>query len=179
MSTISVKTHFAAGHRILGLTGEGEKCRNIHGHTFHVTWVFEQHPSLEFGELKIALRGVVRRHFDHSFILDRTDDFARYLNVNNLRHYLLDGPPTTEAIAAEIARLSIERLTTVCKDGWKDDEKKPLYPDATLLKVLLDEGPDNNATWTKPPLSVEEAFALAGIDYQAATRGEFLEMRTT
>jgi 6-pyruvoyl-tetrahydropterin synthase len=156
MSTVSVKTHFAAGHRILGLTGEGSKCRNIHGHTFHVTWTFEQNSELEFGTLKAALRSLVKWHFDHGFVLDKTDDFAVYLSANMLSYYKLDGPPTTEALAAEIAKLTIERLTLpyneyshgVIKEPKEDD--KALYPSASLLEVSLDEGPENNATWKAP-----------------------------
>lgn len=161
MSTISVQTHFAAGHRILGLTGPGAKCRNIHGHTFNVKWVFTQHEALEFGTLKEALRGLVRTHWDHGFFLDESDDFRHYLEVNQLRNCPLDGPPTTERIAAEIAKLSISRLTTPW-ESWSQypiknpkDSDKPLYSvqEADLVAVVLEEGPENTATWTKPPFA--------------------------
>jgi 6-pyruvoyl-tetrahydropterin synthase len=147
MSTVSVRTHFAAGHRILGLTGEGAKCRNLHGHTFNVTWTLQQDDSLEFGTLKSILRGVVRHHFDHHFIIDKTDDLLHYLEANDLWHYTLDGPPTTEAIAAEIAKLSIAWLT---EDRGDNGESSAPYPTARLLRVSVDEGPENNATWEAP-----------------------------
>jgi 6-pyruvoyl-tetrahydropterin synthase len=152
MSTISVKNHFAAGHRILGLEGPGEKCRNIHGHTFSVTWVWEQHPDIEFGRLKQMLHSVVGA-FDHSFLLDRTDDFLHYLRANMLRHYALPCPPTTECIAGELARLAVERITQPQQSpGFGKKETMPaVYPDARLVRVILDEGPENTATWEGDP----------------------------
>jgi len=147
MSTISVKMHFAAGHRILGLDGPGEKCRNIHGHTFQVTWVFEQHPDIEFGRLKSILHSVCGG-FDHAFILDKTDDFLHYLQVNMLRSVPLDGPPTTERIAEELAYRAIDRLTQPQPGGFNGTKEYPaVYPHALLLKVVVEEGPENCATW--------------------------------
>jgi 6-pyruvoyltetrahydropterin/6-carboxytetrahydropterin synthase len=156
MSTISVKTHFAAGHRILGLTGAGAKCRNVHGHTFHVTWVFAQDESemaLEFGELKSRLKGIITQHFDHAFILHCYDDFEHYLQVNGMRYYLTDNPPTTEVIAAEIARLTIERLTKPVPPTNSLPGVHAPWPDAKLLRVVLEEGPENCATWEYQPLT--------------------------
>jgi 6-pyruvoyltetrahydropterin/6-carboxytetrahydropterin synthase len=180
MSTISVKSHFAAGHRILGLTGAGAKCRNVHGHTFHVTWVFAQEAgdtALEFGELKARLKGTIGAHFDHSFILDVSDDFCHYLRINDMRYYALNGPPTTEAIAAEIARLTIQRLTKpIPKDSFHG-EMPALWPDAKLLRVVLEEGPENCATWERPSPTAREAFEMAGLDYDAATKGEFVNLK--
>lgn len=147
MSTISVRNHFAAGHRILGLTGPGEKCRNLHGHTFHVTWVFDQHPDIEFGQLKSMLRTVVGA-FDHAFLLDKTDDFLHYLQVNMLRHYALPCPPTTECIAGELARLAIDRITQPQQHpGFQKDVTPAVYPHAVLRQVIVEEGPENCATW--------------------------------
>lgn len=153
MSTISVKTHFAAGHRILGLTGAGEKCRNLHGHTFWVTWVFKQDASdmaIEFGELKHHLKSMISTRFDHAFILDASDDLVHYLNANMLKKWTLDGPPTTEAIVAEIAKLTIDKLTRVPAPGITSISPPPkaLWPNAKLVSVHLEEGPENSATWT-------------------------------
>jgi 6-pyruvoyltetrahydropterin/6-carboxytetrahydropterin synthase len=136
MSTISVRTHFAAGHRILNLTGAGAKCRNIHGHTFHVKWTYQQNAgdmALEFGAMKESLRAMIVEHFDHAFILDRADEFKTFLRASQLKYYLLDGPPTTEAIVAEIAVRS-----------------QRIFRAAALLSVELGEGPDNAATWENP-----------------------------
>jgi 6-pyruvoyl-tetrahydropterin synthase len=139
MSTISLKAHFAAGHRILGLTGPGAKCKNIHGHTFHVTWTFKQEAgdmALEFGAVKAVLRGMVAELWDHGFFVDRADGFRDYLRAGALKYWTIEGPPTTEAIAAMIAAETLKAL------------KK-----APLLRVELCEGPENTATWTRPLLT--------------------------
>jgi 6-pyruvoyltetrahydropterin/6-carboxytetrahydropterin synthase len=147
MGTISVKTHFAAGHRILGLTGPGAKCRNIHGHTFHVTWTFLQDTDdmkIEFGSAKAVLRQMIKELFDHGFIIDRADDFRTYLRAGNLKYYTIIGPPTTEAIAAEIAAITLK-----------------LMRGSALLSVEVQEGPENAATWTRGA-PAREPFDTAG-----------------
>jgi 6-pyruvoyl-tetrahydropterin synthase len=152
MSTISVQTHFAAGHRILGLPGEGAKCRNIHGHTFTCIWTIQQdaisEEPVEFGELKQRLKEIIKAEYDHGFLLDKTDDFVRYLSANMLRHRTLDGPPTTERIAEDIAKVTMQHFTEeLSMNGWKHT---PLAPHARLLSVRLEEGPENTATWENP-----------------------------
>jgi len=102
-----------------------------------VTWTFEQSKdnfSLEFGTLKQALRGVIKDNFDHSFIVDQDDPFSEYLRLESLKHYVLAGKPTTEAIAEEIANLSAASLKAVTKH-------------VVMRRVALEEGPNNVATW--------------------------------
>lgn len=152
MSTVSVRTHFAAGHRIIGLPGEGGKCRNIHGHTFTATWTIQQDANsenpVEFGELKKRLKEMIKAVYDHGFILDITDDFRQYLAVNMLKFRVVDGPPTTERIAEDIAQETMRHFTQdMHLNGW---QHTPLAPNAKLLSVALDEGPENTATWQNP-----------------------------
>jgi 6-pyruvoyltetrahydropterin/6-carboxytetrahydropterin synthase len=126
--------HFAAGHRILGLDGAGAKCRNIHGHTFDVTWEFFQPDgpmTLEFGALKEGLRDLVKHHWDHGFFVDEDDDFVDYLTAQSLKHFPTPGPPTTELIARIIAESTMK-----------------LFPFTLLHSVHLKEGPENAATWS-------------------------------
>lgn len=151
MSTISASVDFAAGHRILGLEGADEKCRNIHGHSWRATMTFIQDstwpPCVDFGTIKYTAGAAVRAALDHVFILDKNDDFKKYLETNVLRFYATDGPPTTERIAEEIGRMVIERLTT---SHPPENGGKPPCPNAKLLSVQLDEGPVNTATWENP-----------------------------
>lgn len=157
MSTVSVgPIYFAAGHRILGLAGPGAKCRNLHGHTFGATWTYAQDDSLEFGQMKYLLKGLVKCHFDHLFFVDQSDDLLNYLAVNQLRHVATDGPPTTERIAALLAKRS-EEIFTLPVDEWNfkpnpkiEPDQKGHFPDSTLLSVRLSEGPENTATWQNP-----------------------------
>jgi 6-pyruvoyltetrahydropterin/6-carboxytetrahydropterin synthase len=138
MSTISVKLHFAAGHRILGLTGAGAKCRTPHGHTFLATFTWAQSddwpPTVEFGTVKASLRARIADRYDHCFFVDKADrEMHDFLVADECKHYAFDGPPTTERIAEQLAK-----------------EARLLTQEATLLSVALDEGPENTATWTAP-----------------------------
>jgi 6-pyruvoyltetrahydropterin/6-carboxytetrahydropterin synthase len=137
MSTTSVRVRheFSAGHRILGLRGAGEKCRNIHGHNFTCWWMFEQTsewpPRVEFGAVKAQLRSLIDELMDHAFIVHEDDDFLDYLTQYDLKRYVLRDRPTTEAIAAEIARLT-----------------QTHFPDLDLVYVQLREGSNNEAVCT-------------------------------
>lgn len=133
--TISVKVRFAAGHRILGLTGAGAKCRNPHGHTFETTFVFDQSddwpPPVEFGQAKAILRSRIKDAYDHGFFVDVGDRVMReFLENDQCKHIVFEGPPTTERIAEMLAR-----------------DANRLLQGATLLRVVLDEGPENSVTY--------------------------------
>jgi 6-pyruvoyltetrahydropterin/6-carboxytetrahydropterin synthase len=131
-TSVRVRHEFSAGHRILGLSGAGEKCRNIHGHNFTCWWMFEQTlewpPRVEFAAVKAGLRTLIDELMDHAFIAHEDDDFLDYLIQRNLKRYALRDRPTTEAIAAEIARLTQKH-----------------FPDLDLVYVQLTEGSNNEA----------------------------------
>jgi 6-pyruvoyl-tetrahydropterin synthase len=169
MSTISVSMHFCAGHRILGLDGPGAKCRNVHGHTFRATWVFDQNAgdnaALQFGALKEILRADTKSRYDHGFFVDGGDTaMLAFLESQSCKFYVFPGPPTTERIA--------ELLAYDCRHR---------FPTAHLRCVILDEGPENTATWETSDwpetpvvqLTVEQAFEMAGVDYEEAKKGRF------
>ena len=135
MSTISVRMHFAAGHRIVGLPGAGAKCSNPHGHTFYVTFVFEQSldwpPPVEFGAAKVSLRERIKDRYDHGILVDKADEPMRtFLEREGCKHHVFNGPPTTERIAELFAR-----------------EANYLLQGAKLVRVILEEGPENTATY--------------------------------
>lgn len=137
MSSISVKVLFAAGHRIIGLAGAGAKCRNVHGHTFHVTFVFDQSndwpPPVEFGTAKAVLRERIKERYDHGFFVDRADrSMVDFLETDGCRHTAFDGPPTTERIAELLAK-----------------DCNAVIPGGLLRQVILEEGPENTATWER------------------------------
>jgi 6-pyruvoyltetrahydropterin/6-carboxytetrahydropterin synthase len=139
-TSVRVRHEFSAGHRILGLTGAGEKCRNIHGHNFTCWWLFEQisdwPPRVEFGAVKAELRTMIDELLDHAFIVHEDDDLLDYLTQKDLKRYALRDRPTTEAIAAEIARLTQQQ-----------------FPDLDLVYVQLTEGSNNEAVWSAPRTS--------------------------
>lgn len=133
--TITVHHHMSAGHRLLGLGGSGAKCENLHGHTFGIDWTFTA-PGLdaqevEFTAIKKTVRGWVDTHMDHGYIAARDDEqLVSILAGMGVKHYLTDDPPTTETIAAEIARVT-----------------QSLLPGLELVSVHVTEGPHNAATW--------------------------------
>lgn len=133
--TITVKHHMSAGHRLLGLGGAAAKCENLHGHTFGIEWEFAapdmEAQTVEFGAIKATVRGWVDKYMDHGYICGSED--AMLLDVvqgMGVKHYVVDTMPTTEAIAAEIARVT-----------------KHLLPELGLVSVHVTEGPHNAATW--------------------------------
>lgn len=137
MITVTVKHHFSAGHRIPGLPGAGAKCTNLHGHTFGVEWTFRTDSVLvegiEFAEVKKVLRGWVNQNLDHGYIIDLHDMLmVDVLEEMGSKHYKLSTPPTTEAIASEIATATMV-----------------LLPNDDLVSVLVTEGPHNEARWSK------------------------------
>lgn len=107
MSTSIALTFFwPMGHRIRGLDGLGAKCNNIHGHS----WVAEveiPNPNfeLEFGAVKYLIEDFIETNWDHGFMLAKDDPFQEYLIAEGHKHALVDGPPTTEKVAEELARM--------------------------------------------------------------------------
>jgi 6-pyruvoyltetrahydropterin/6-carboxytetrahydropterin synthase len=129
-TTITLTFRWPMGHRILGLTGGGAKCRNIHGHN----WIADvelpnNKGALEFGAVKAAIGGWIDDALDHGFAIHDTDEFLHYLREHNLKHITLDQPPTTEAITALIATKAYELLGV-----------RP-------VRVHVMEGYRNAATW--------------------------------
>ncbi len=129
-TSITLTFRWPMGHRILGLTGGGEKCRNIHGHN----WVAEielpnDKGALEFGAVKAAIGDWIDAELDHGFALHDADDFLDYLRAHELKHVALPCPPTTEAIAAMLA------IETVLLIGVRP------------VRVHVQEGYRNAATW--------------------------------
>lgn len=128
--SITLTFRWPMGHRILGLTGGGEKCRNIHGHNWVADVTFPNDTGkLEFGDVKAAIGDWIDEQWDHGFILAADDPFREYLIAEGLKRYTLDEPPTTEAIAEELAQSAYHLIGVV--------------PDS--VHVL--EGYRNAATW--------------------------------
>lgn len=103
-TSITLTFRWPMGHRILGLTGGGAKCRNIHGHN----WVADvelpnDKGALEFGAVKAAIGDWIDEMLDHGFAVHDADDFIDYLHAHDLKHVALPCPPTTEAIASMLA----------------------------------------------------------------------------
>lgn len=119
------------GHRITGLEGPGAKCTNIHGHS----WVAEveipnENLALEFGAVKAEIETFIETEWDHGFMLDQDDPFLEYLRDEGLKYAIVDGPPTTERVAEELAK-AVTRILN----------RKP-------TRVYVQESYRNAAAWT-------------------------------
>lgn len=147
--TVSVRHHFSAGHRILGLTGPAAKCSNLHGHTFTVCATWEQTSELgvEFTTAKRLLRQYVDKALDHGYLVCQLDDvLLTFLRANNMKHHVTERWPTTEVVAEDIA-----------------EAMQAYMPGTRLLCVEVGEGPHNLATWTyNHVMSVNELEGVFG-----------------
>ncbi len=131
-----------AMHRVPGHEG---RCKAFHGHRYvaEITCVAPHLDGLgrviDFGVLKTLVGKWIDDTWDHTAILMRTDPdpAVRGIIEANNRHgrpaYLMDGPPTAENIAAELAKAS-QRLL----QGTQ----------VTLVMVRIWETPNSSATWT-------------------------------
>lgn len=128
--TVTLTFRWAMGHRILGLANAA-KCANIHGHN----WTAEVElpndgGTLEFGAVKSAIGGWIDTYWDHGMLVEWNDPLRAWMEANDSKHDYLPVQPTTEAIAAELARKAGE-LTGVAP-----------------VRVHVIEGYRNAATWT-------------------------------
>lgn len=133
MIGLTVKHHFSAGHRIPGLPGAGAKCTNLHGHTFGVEWTFQvstlDAADFEFTAAKRTLRGWVDEHLDHGYLVAPDDEvLRRFLADGGFKFFVVPPKPTTEAIAALLL-----------------DRANELLPEVACVRVVITEGPHNQA----------------------------------
>lgn len=132
-TTITLTFRWPMGHRILGLTGAGAKCQNVHGHN----WLADieipnDDGGLEFGWVKAQMNGWIDAHLDHGFLVGEDDPFGEDLVRLGSKRFVVPGQPTTEALARLLAEVAEERTGR------------------TPARVHVLEGYRNAATWTPP-----------------------------
>ena len=131
-----------AMHRIPGHEGN---CKAYHGHRYAVE-ITCCAPGLDnlgriidFSVIKQEVGGWIDTHFDHTAIFqkDDTDEAVAAIATANERMgkpvYYLDGPPTAENVALELAKVSTALL-------------KPYGIEVVAIRVW--ETPNSSATWT-------------------------------
>ena len=124
MFELKVKTRFAGAHQ---LTMVGQKCENLHGHNWHIEVCVKGEKLnsagvlLDFGDIKKAVKEVVKGHLDHKF-LNELEIF------NNIQ-------PTSERIAVYIAQ-QVQAILDQDKDNsvkvskvmaWESDDACATY----------------------------------------------------
>ncbi|MCI5056734.1 MAG: 6-carboxytetrahydropterin synthase [Flavobacteriales bacterium] len=129
---------FEAAHALDGYEG---KCKDIHGHSYHMTIVVLGEPIqdpgnsscgmvMDFSDLKFLVQKNVLDIFDHFLIL-RKDSRFKGLESKNQRIRYVDYQPTCENMLLEIVSLIQNDL----KDGLK------------LVKATLRETRNSYAEW--------------------------------
>jgi 6-pyruvoyltetrahydropterin/6-carboxytetrahydropterin synthase len=84
-------------------------CRNLHGHSYELWVEAEGHAGddgmlIDFHEIKRVLGPLVEA-WDHATLVGKDDgELLQMLKTLDLKHYVLPGNPTAEAIAGYVAR---------------------------------------------------------------------------
>lgn len=123
MSKIRITKQFSfeAGHALHGYDG---KCKNLHGHSYHLDVTVIGTPItdsnsvkcgmvIDFGDLKKIVREEIVDHFDHSMIFNKNTPHLEMANDLKSRGHnviLVDYQPTTEMMIGDFANKIKSRL---------------------------------------------------------------------
>ena len=129
---------FEAAHALDGYDG---KCKDIHGHSYHLTVTVIGQPKastgisdcgmvIDFGEIKALVNTHILTAFDHRLIL-RDDSRFRGIESNNERVRYVPYQPTCENMLIEIVEIMQKHIGT----------------DVSLSKVSLRETRTSYAEW--------------------------------
>jgi len=116
MSKIRITKHFdfESAHALYGYDG---KCKNIHGHSYHIyvtvigTPIFDnKHPKngmvMDFGDLKVIVKREIVEKFDHAVVLNGNSPHKELANtINDYSHkvVLVQYQPTSENMLMDFA----------------------------------------------------------------------------
>jgi 6-pyruvoyltetrahydropterin/6-carboxytetrahydropterin synthase len=118
---ITKQFSFEAGHALYGYDG---KCKNLHGHSYHLSVTVIGNPIsdsanvkygmvLDFGDLKKIVKEDIVDVFDHSMIFNKNTphlDLAQDLKSRGHYILLVDYQPTTEMMILDFAERIKKRL---------------------------------------------------------------------
>ncbi|MBD00066.1 MAG: 6-carboxytetrahydropterin synthase QueD [Crocinitomicaceae bacterium] len=135
---ITKEFDFEAAHALDGYNG---KCKDIHGHSYHLEMTFIGKPKSEvglsdcgmvvdFGDIKKIVKTQILPLFDHRLILRKDTRFKEIESINE-RIRLVDYQPTCENMLIEIVEI------------LKKNEPKG----ARLVKGFLRETANSYAEW--------------------------------
>ena len=135
---ITKEFDFEAAHALDGYSG---KCKDIHGHSYHLKLTFIGSPKsnlqlsdcgmvVDFGDIKKIVKTQILPLFDHRLILRKDTRFKEIESINE-RIRLVDYQPTCENMLIEIVEI------------LKKHEPK----EAKLVKGFLRETANSYAEW--------------------------------
>jgi len=139
---ITKQFSFEAGHALYGYDG---KCKNLHGHSYHLDVTVTGKPIsdntnvkygmvIDFGDLKKIVNEEIVDVFDHSMVFNKNTPHVDLANdLKNRGHHILlvDYQPTTEMMVIDFA----------------DKIKKRLPENITLYSLKLRETATSFAEW--------------------------------
>lgn len=116
MSKIRITKHFdfESAHALYGYDG---KCKNIHGHSYHIyvtvigTPILDDtHPKngmvMDFGDLKVIVKREIVEKFDHAVVLNENSPHKKLADtINDYSHKVVLVPyqPTSENMLMDFA----------------------------------------------------------------------------
>ncbi|MCA0131201.1 6-pyruvoyl trahydropterin synthase family protein [Winogradskyella alexanderae] len=123
---ITKKFSFEAGHALYGYDG---KCKNLHGHSYHLYVTVIGMPILDntnvkfgmvidFGDLKKIVKEDIVDVFDHTMIFNKNTPHLKLANELKKQGHdiiLVDYQPTTEMMIIDFAEKIKKRLSTTIK----------------------------------------------------------------
>lgn len=135
---ITKQFNFEAAHALDGYEG---KCKDIHGHSYHLKVTFLGKPKtdnelsdcgmvVDFGEVKKVVKTYILPIFDHRLILRKDTRFQEIAPINE-RIRLVDYQPTCENMLIEIVQIL--------------QANKP--KGTTLVKAFLRETANSYSEW--------------------------------
>lgn len=123
MSKIRITKEFTfeTGHALYGYDG---KCRNVHGHSYHLTVTVKGSPIndtsnvklgmvIDFGDLKAIVKEEVVNPFDHATVFNKNTphvELAKELSDRGHKVILADYQPTSENMVIDFAKKIKSRL---------------------------------------------------------------------
>ena len=116
MNTIRITKHFdfESAHALYGYDG---KCKNIHGHSYHIyvtvigtPIIDDKNPKngmvMDFGDLKVIVKREIVSKFDHAVVLNGESPHKELANtINDYSHKVVLVPyqPTSENMLIDFA----------------------------------------------------------------------------
>ncbi|MCP4883535.1 MAG: 6-carboxytetrahydropterin synthase [Flavobacteriales bacterium] len=116
MNSIRITKHFdfESAHALYGYDG---KCKNIHGHSYHIYVTVigtpiedDKHPKngmvMDFGDLKVIVKKEIVSKFDHAVVLNANSPHKELANtINDYSHKVVMVPyqPTSENMLIDFA----------------------------------------------------------------------------
>lgn len=153
--TIETVVEFEAAHRLMNYRG---KCNNLHGHNWKVDVSIygevDDHTGMviDFAELK----QLIVERFDHKVILNSADPLVRVLEDNNVKIVTIDGEPTCENIAKEIAEMILKvfkNIIWVTITVWENSRSKATIHKRPMNMWTISTSVPTSIQITQPALS--------------------------